>query len=139
MKDCIFCKIIQGDIPCIKVYENDRVFAFMDINPVADGHILIIPKAHAENIFEIPADDLAAIHVASKRIADGIRKALNTTGIACLQLNGKGVNQIVMHYHLHLIPRRPGSPELPMTKWELVSGNMTRIKEIGEKIASAVK
>ena len=139
MKDCIFCKIAQGEIPCIKVYENDRVLAFEDINPISDGHTLIIPKAHAENIFEISEDDLAAIHVASKKVAAGIRKALDTTGVACLQLNGKGVNQLVMHYHLHLLPRRPGTPEIPMTKWEFISGNMAHIKEIGAKIASSIK
>ena len=101
MDDCIFCKIVQGDIPSFKVYEDDKVFAFADINPILEGHTLIIPKAHAENIWEISDDDLAAIHRASKKIAAGIRQALDPAGIACLQLNGRAVNQVVMHYHFN--------------------------------------
>ncbi len=139
MPDCIFCKIIQGEIPSVKVYENDRVFAFEDINPVATGHTLIIPKAHAETLFEISEQDLAAIHAASKKVAAAIREALDPIGVAVLQLNGRGVNQMVMHYHLHLIPRVAGSPEISMTRWDLVPGDMARIQETGEKIAAAIR
>ncbi len=139
MNDCIFCKIIQGEIPSVKVYENDRVFAFEDINPIAPGHTLIIPKVHAENIWEIPEEDLAAIHVASKKVARAIREALDPIGVAALQLNGRGVNQMVMHYHLHLVPRMAGSPELSITKWDLVPGDMALIQQTGEKIAGAIR
>ncbi|MEW5908433.1 MAG: HIT family protein [Thermodesulfobacteriota bacterium] len=139
MKDCIFCKIVKGEIPSVKVYENDRVLAFEDINPLCDGHTLIIPKVHAENIFELSAEDLAAIHTASKKLAHAIKKTFETTGIAFLQLNGKGVNQAVMHYHMHLLPRIPGSPEISLTRWDLIPGDMTKIKKIGSTIASAVK
>ncbi|MDM8514801.1 HIT family protein [Desulfobacterales bacterium HSG16] len=139
MDDCIFCKIVKGEIPSIKVYEDERVFAFEDINPISDGHTLIIPKAHAENIWEISEEDLAAIHIASKKIAVAIKKAINPDGIACLQLNGRAVNQVVMHYHFHLIPRLPGGPELMMTDWELKPGDMEKIKQIGEKISSGIE
>ena len=138
MDDCIFCKIVQGDIPSFKVYEDDKVFAFADINPILEGHTLIIPKAHAENIWEISDDDLAAIHRASKKIAAGIRQALDPAGIACLQLNGRAVNQVVMHYHFHLIPRKSDDPELTMTAWELIPGDMEHIKAVSEKIAAAI-
>ena len=138
MDDCIFCKIVQGDIPSFKVYEDDKVFAFADINPILEGHTLIIPKAHAENIWDISDDDLAAIHRASKKIAAGIRKALDPAGIACLQLNGRAVNQVVMHYHFHLIPRKADDPELTMTAWELIPGDMEHIKAVSEKIAAAI-
>ena len=138
MEDCIFCKIIKGEIPCIKVCEDDKVLAFADINPISTGHILIIPKTHAENIWEISADDLAAIHRTSKKVADGIKKALNPLGVAALQLNGKGVNQVVMHYHLHLIPRLPDGPEIKMTKWELIPGDMEAIKATAAKISAAM-
>ncbi len=74
MDDCIFCKIIKGEIPSVKVYENDKVFAFADINPILNGHTLIIPKNHAENIHEISDADLTAIAVASKKIAGAIHK-----------------------------------------------------------------
>ena len=138
MEDCIFCKIIKGEIPCFKVYEDDKVLAFEDINPVAEGHTLIIPKIHAENLWEISGEDLTAVHLASKKIIQGIKDALNPTGVAALQLNGGGANQVVMHYHLHLIPRISGGPVLPMTEWELKAGDMEAIKRIAEKIAAAI-
>jgi len=138
MDDCIFCKIIKGEIPSVKVYEDDRVFAFEDINPIRDGHTLIIPKAHRENIWEMTEEDMTAVARAAKKLAGAIREALDPAGVACLQLNGRAVNQIVMHYHLHLIPRQADDPELTMTAWELVPGDMDRIRSIGEKIAAAV-
>jgi histidine triad (HIT) family protein len=139
MEDCIFCKIVKGEIPCFKVYEDDRVIAFLDINPIAEGHTLIIPKKHAENLWEIPGEDLSAIHLASQKIIQAIREALNPTGVAVLQLNGRGVNQVVMHYHLHLMPRSADSPELPVSCWDLKEGDMKAIQETSEKIASALK
>ena len=139
MPNCIFCKIVHGEIPSVKVYEDARVFAFEDINPISIGHTLIIPKSHAENIWEISEEDLAAIHVASKKIAQAIRKALDPTGVAVLQLNGRGVNQMVMHYHLHLIPRTANSPEISMTQWNIVPGDMALNRKTGEKIAAAMR
>ena len=122
MTDCIFCKIIQGELPCFKVYEDDRVLAFEDINPISQGHTLIIPKQHSKDLYEIPEEDLTALHLASKKIIKAISDALNPTGVACVQLNGKGANQVVLHYHLHLIPRMPGSSGPPRIRL----GNQTR-------------
>jgi histidine triad (HIT) family protein len=139
MEDCIFCKIVKGEIPCFKVYEDDRVLAFLDINPIAEGHTLIIPKKHAENLWEISGEDLSAIHLASQKIIQAIRETLDPTGVAVLQLNGRGVNQVVMHYHLHLMPRTGDSPELPVSCWDLKEGDMGAIKETSERIASALK
>jgi histidine triad (HIT) family protein len=139
MEDCIFCKIVKGEIPCFKVYEDDRVLAFLDINPIAEGHTLIIPKKHAENLWEIPGEDLSAIHLASQKIIQAIRETLDPTGVAVLQLNGRGVNQVVMHYHLHLMPRTGDSPELPVSRWDLKEGKMEAIKQTSEKIASALE
>ncbi len=139
MEDCIFCKIIKGEIPCFKVYEDDKVLAFEDINPIAEGHTLIIPKRHAQDLWEIPGEDLSAIHLASRKIIRAMKEALNPAGVALLQLNGRGVNQVVMHYHLHLMPRAKGGPQLPVTEWELKEGDMEAIKETAEKIASAIK
>jgi histidine triad (HIT) family protein len=130
---------VRGEIPSFKVYEDDKVLAFADINPISEGHTLLIPKKHAENIWEIPAEYLSAIHVASKKVAEAIRQTLNPNGVAALQLNGRGVNQVVMHYHLHLIPRAAGGPELSMTSWELKPGDMDAIKQAAEKIAGAIK
>ena len=138
MEDCIFCKIVKGDIPCTKVYENDRVLAFADINPIADGHTLVIPKAHAENIWEIAAEDLSAIHMAAKKVAGGIREALRPNGMVAMQLNGSGVGQVVMHYHLHLVPRPQDAPPLPISHWDLAPGDMSKIQEIAGRIAANI-
>ncbi len=137
-KDCIFCKIVAGEIPCFKVYEDDKVLAFEDINPISKGHTLIIPKIHAENIWEIPEEYLIAIHKAAKKIAEAIKKVLNPVGIACLQLNGKGAGQVIMHYHLHLMPRSSDEPELPVSKWEMRPADKEELKEIAEKLAQAI-
>ena len=137
MEECIFCKIVKGEIPCCKVYEDQKVLAFADINPITNGHTLIIPKSHAENIWEIGEEDLTAIHRASRRIAGAMKSTLQPDGIALLQLNGKAVNQVVMHYHLHLIPRKADDPALKMTQWELVPGDMKVIEETARTIAAA--
>ncbi|NCP07705.1 MAG: HIT family protein [Deltaproteobacteria bacterium CG_4_8_14_3_um_filter_51_11] len=138
MDECIFCKIIKGEIPSFKVYEDEKVFAFEDINPIQEGHTLVIPKRHAENLWEMTDGDLAAVQIAGKRIGLAIKKALDATGVACLQLNGRGANQVVMHYHLHLIPRLEGGPPLPVSNWELKAGDMARIKAVAERITSAL-
>ncbi len=138
MEGCIFCKIIKGEIPCFKVYEDEKVLAFEDINPISEGHTLVIPKNHAENLWEISGEDLTAVQLAAKKIIKGIKDALKPTGVAALQLNGRGANQLVMHYHLHLIPRISGTPSLPMTEWELKPGNMDAIRLTAEKIAAEI-
>ena len=137
MEDCIFCKIIKGEIPSFKVYEDDKVFAFEDINPIAEG--LVIPKKHARDLWEIDEESLIAVQLASKKIMDAIAKALKPTGIAAMQLNGKSVGQTVFHYHLHLIPRLEDNPPLPVARWEMTPGNMDVIKETAEKIKDAMK
>jgi histidine triad (HIT) family protein len=121
------------------VYENEQVLAFADINPISEGHTLLIPKKHAENVWEIQDEDLAAVHLASRMLARAIRESLKPVGLAALQLNGKGANQEVMHYHLHLIPRLSGGPALPVTAWELKPGNMDAIRETAQKIAAAME
>jgi len=138
MEDCIFCKIVRGEIPSFKVYEDAKVLAFEDINPISRGHTLVIPKAHAADLWEISAEDLTAVHAASKKIVTAIRTALTPSGVACLQLNGRGANQVVMHYHLHLIPRSPSEPELPVSSWELKPGDMNAIRETAAGIAAAI-
>jgi histidine triad (HIT) family protein len=138
MEDCIFCKIVAGQIPSFKVYEDARVFAFEDINPVSEGHTLIIPKRHAQDLWEMPPEDLTAVHLASKKIGTALKRVLKASGIAALQLNGRGVNQVVMHYHLHLIPRRADGPQLPMTQWEMKPGDMEAIGQMAKEIAAAI-
>lgn len=138
MEDCIFCKIVEGEIPSFKVYEDEKVFAFGDINPISPGHTLIVPKRHARDLWEISGDDLTAVHLVSKKIIQAIKDALQPSGVACVQLNGPGANQVVLHYHLHLVPRIAGDPELPVATWELKEGDMEAIKETADKIAAAI-
>jgi histidine triad (HIT) family protein len=139
MEGCIFCRIAKGELPCFKVLEDQRVLAFMDINPISEGHTLVIPRAHAENIWEISPEDLAAVQMAAQRLASALREVLRPAGIAFLQLNGRAVNQVVMHYHQHLIPRRENDPPLKMTAWDLVPGDMAAIAQTAARVSSALR
>ncbi len=136
--DCIFCKIVAGEIPSVKLYEDDRVLAFMDINPLNDGHLLIIPKAHAATINDITESDFLAVMSVTHRLAAAIREALNPDGINLLQLNGEAANQVVPHLHVHIVPRWSGDG-LTVSLWNLVSGDMERIKGVAEQIQKALR
>ena len=131
--ECIFCKIIDGEIPAVKVLDEELVVAFMDINPSSKGHMLVVPKNHAENIFEIPESDLVALIKAVKRCAKAVKEALNAEGITILQLNGKASDQIVPHLHIHVIPRWENDG-LSVSTWEMKPGDMEEIQEIALKV-----
>jgi histidine triad (HIT) family protein len=107
---CIFCRIVAGESPAHRVHEDDSVLVFMDIRPVAEGHTLIIPKAHYENLFEASEEAMAAVARVSVRIANAIRAVLSPDGVFVAQTNGAAAGQTVFHYHLHLIPRWLGGP-----------------------------
>ena len=113
--DCLFCKIINGDIPCFKIYENDDVLAFLDINPDTDGHTLIIPKKHFTDLDDIDLKTLESINKASKEIKKMLEEKLGCTGISLLQNNGSC--QEVKHYHLHLKPFYEGIKTIEMKKY----------------------
>ncbi|TET95384.1 MAG: HIT domain-containing protein [Desulfobacteraceae bacterium] len=131
--ECIFCKIIDGEIPAVKVLDEELVIAFMDINPSSKGHMLVVPKRHAENIFEIPESDLAATVKAVKICAKAVKEALNAEGITILQLNGKASDQIIPHFHIHIIPRWENDG-LPISNWEMKPGDMKEINDIARKV-----
>ncbi|HET6441615.1 MAG TPA: HIT family protein [Phycisphaerae bacterium] len=107
MADCVFCKIVAGEIPCTKVFEDGLCLAFLDIGPISPGHTLLIPKAHYETIHQMPADEAAhlARHIPS--LAAAVQKAVRAEGINVLQNNGACSGQEVFHVHVHLIPRWP--------------------------------
>lgn len=113
--DCLFCKIINGDIPCFKIYENDDVLAFLDINPDTDGHTLIIPKKHFTDLDDIDLKTLESINKASKEIKKMLEDKLGCIGISLLQNNGSC--QEVKHYHLHLKPFYEGIKTIEMKKY----------------------
>lgn len=136
-KECIFCQIVARKIPCFKVYEDERTLAFADINPLVDGHILVISKNHAPNLMEITPGDLAAVHQASQRVASAIMRALNPGGVTILQLNGEGAGQTVMHYHVHVIPRNRPHDKLKVLEWESRAGNIKAIEKTANKIIAA--
>ncbi|MBU3922768.1 HIT family protein [Patescibacteria group bacterium] len=103
--NCIFCKIAKKEIPSEKIYENDKVFCFLDINPVSKGHTLVISKKHYENIFDIPENELKELISVVKKISKKRKKELNADGINLFNANGKIAEQSVSHFHIHIIPR----------------------------------
>ncbi|MEM4396191.1 MAG: HIT family protein [Candidatus Woesearchaeota archaeon] len=103
--DCIFCKIVKGEIPSYKVYENEKVLAFLDINPANYGHVLVIPKEHYNNILDIEEEDLIEITKAVKKIAEILAILLEPDGINILQSNNPAAGQVINHIHFHIIPR----------------------------------
>ena len=103
--NCIFCKIVAGQIPCHKLYEDDWVLAFLDLGPLSAGHVLVIPKHHAVQLDELPSEDAAAVGAVLPRIAKAVSQATGTDAYNVLQNNGKPAGQVVMHVHFHLIPK----------------------------------
>ena len=103
--DCIFCKIIKGEIPSNRICEDEHVLAFMDIGPVVKGHVLVIPKTHHNPLMETPPGVLNHLILAVQRIARAQMKGLQADGISVAQANGRAANQVVPHIHFHVIPR----------------------------------
>jgi len=130
--DCIFCKIIRGEIPCFKLYEDDKTLAFMDINPANDGHCLVIPKHHSENLHETPAEWLLAVTATAQKVAGAVEETLHPYGLNLLQANGPGAAQSVMHLHLHIVPRAENDA-LKMN-WGIDPGDMDAIAALAERI-----
>ena len=123
-EDCIFCKIIAGKIPSFKLYESDKVFAFLDINPLSDGHLLLIPKTHAERLHQVPDDELAEILVVAKKLA--LKSGVVDYNI--LQNNGRIAHQIVLHVHFHLIPKPDRATGLIM-EWDTLKRDNDQLKQ----------
>lgn len=109
----IFAKILRGELPCHKVYEDDKTFAFLDIMPRAPGHTLILPKAPARNLLDVKPDDLAAVHVTAQKIAKAAMPVFEADGITVQQFNESAGGQVVFHLHVHVIPRKTGVPMKP--------------------------
>lgn len=110
MENCIFCKIINDDIPCYKIYEDNDVLAFLDVNPKANGHTLIIPKKHYQDLFDIEEEVLNKILKLAKKLGNDLKEKLNYDGFTLVQNNGD--IQDVKHFHLHIIPSYGSNNEL---------------------------
>lgn len=104
-KECIFCKIVRGESPAQKVYKTEDVLAFLDINPITDGHTLVIPKEHYQDILQIPMPVLEKTMEGAKKIAEELQKALDAGGVNILHNSGSVAQQEVSHFHFHIIPR----------------------------------
>jgi histidine triad (HIT) family protein len=122
--DCLFCKIIRGEIPSEKIYEDEYAFAFLDIHPINKGHTLVIPKVHAENMFDITAENFTALMKTVHRLAPIVKNAVSADGVNIGINNGRAAGQLVFHSHVHIIPRFTGDGFLhwhgaPLTTQEI--------------------
>lgn len=137
--DCIFCKIIAGEIPRVKLYEDDHTLAFMDINPANRGHALAIPKKHERGLLEASDDTLAVTISTARKLARAVQATVEPDGINLVQANGPGAAQSVFHLHLHIVPRFEGD-ELKLN-WGVPPqpGDMDEIKALGERIAANIE
>lgn len=104
-KDCLFCKIVKGEVPSKKVYEDDKTYVILDINPRNPGHMLVMPKNHYETIFEMPESEVGDFFKTVKKMADRVRSAVKADGVSICQSNGRSAGQMVVHMHAHVIPR----------------------------------
>jgi histidine triad (HIT) family protein len=130
--DCLFCKIVAGELPATIVAEDDRTVAFMDINPATRGHALVVPRAHAADLLAVAEDDLAACAAAAKRLAARAKDALGADGVNLLNSCGAAAWQTVFHFHVHVIPRYDDDPlKLP---WIPRGAEADEIERIAERI-----
>ena len=129
--DCVFCAIAAGEIPCFKVYEDELVLAYLDINPFSEGHTLVIPKAHTTGLLDTPEETLAALLARVKKVAAHLKAALPCDGFHILQNNGAAAGQTVGHIHFHIVPRRNGDP----IEFASRPGDMNELKALAARIA----
>jgi len=136
MSDCVFCRIVAGQIPSTKVYEDEHVLTFMDLGQVNPGHVLVAVKKHAENIYELDDIQSAAVARASARVAKAIREAFKPEGLSVYQANGKAAGQTVFHYHVHLLPRHAGDG-MELT-WPVKNPPREKLEEYAAKIRKTI-
>ena len=134
--DCLFCKIVAGKIPATKVFEDAHSIAFMDINPGTEGHCLVVPKTHAENIFDIAPDSLAETAKSVQKVAIACKKALGVEGVNIVQSSGAVAFQTVFHIHFHILPRRPG--DTVRVPWVPEGADRGELERTADKIRQAL-
>jgi histidine triad (HIT) family protein len=130
-ENCIFCKIARGEMPSRKVYENKKVIAFLDVNPISKGHVLVIPKKHFKNIFDIDEAYLKEIMLVSKKISQLLKNKLNAEGVNILHASGKEAQQSVFHFHIHIIPRYKGDK---LDTWPKSNYKELNFEELAKKL-----
>ncbi|MFT5447292.1 MAG: histidine triad (HIT) family protein [Gammaproteobacteria bacterium] len=135
--DCLFCKIISGDVPSFKVFEDEQTLAFMDINPANDGHCLVIPKEHARDLCAISEEAVAAVARSARRVAIAVQATLQPEGVNLVQCNGPAAGQSVYHFHMHVLPRREGDGL--QLNWGIKAGDMQAIGKLAARIAGKIE
>ena len=134
--DCVFCKIIKKEIPCVRVYEDDKTLAFLDINPINKGHTLVIPKNHHENLYDLPDEEYHACLDSVRKVARAIKESIRPDGLNLGMNNGRSAGQVVFHAHFHLIPRFLTDG---LQHWPGKSMDAGMMSILGKDIASCVK
>jgi len=134
--DCVFCRIRDGQVPAVKVHGDDRTVAFMDINPLNEGHLLVMSRAHAPTLLDASEEDLAAVIRTVRRMAAAVQRALNPDGINLFQANGEAAFQSVRHFHMHVVPRWKGDGK--GLTWTLTRGDPEQIRATAAKIRAAL-
>jgi histidine triad (HIT) family protein len=130
--DCLFCKMVAGQIPVTKIYEDDVVLSFLDIGPISDGHTLVIPKKHFEKLHDCPADFLGQVFSRLGKIAGAVTMAMNSDGYNLLCNNGRAAGQLIEHLHFHIIPRNTG--DRLFSRWPSYEYEDGKIEEIARVI-----
>ena len=128
--NCVFCAIAANEIPSFKVYEDDLVLAYLDINPFSKGHTLVIPKEHSSGLLDTPEETLAALVARVKKVASHLKATLPCDGFNILQNNGEAAGQTVMHIHFHIVPRY-GKEEISFVSQK---GDMDELKSLADRI-----
>jgi len=130
--DCVFCKIVAGELPSQKVDEDQRTIAFMDLAPATRGHALVIPRQHADDLLSVSDEDLTAVALAAKRLAERVKQRLGADGVNLINACGPAAWQSVFHFHVHVIPRYAGDPlKLP---WVPAAGDGDEIAAVADEL-----
>jgi len=131
-ESCVFCKMVAGQIPVARIYEDEIVFAFLDIGPISDGHTLVIPKQHFEKLHDCPAELLGQVALRLGRIAGAVAAAMNADGYNLLCNNGRAAGQLIKHLHFHIVPRNVGDGVFD--RWPSYKYPHGKIEKIADKI-----
>ena len=136
-RSCLFCAIVAGDVPSVKVAEDESTLAFMDINPASDGHLLVVPKRHSRDVLDIPAQDLVAVTLAAQRMARILVEELAADGVNLVNCCGAEAWQSVFHFHLHVVPRYVDKTKDRLSvPWQPgVPGDPSAISDLGTRLA----
>ena len=132
MSECVFCRIIDGTAPSAKVLEDDRTLAFIPLEPATEGHVLVVPKRHSRNLFDIPRADLEGAIVMAKAVAERQRARLRCDGVTLYQANEPAGFQTVFHFHIHVVPRYPGDGV--RESWEATAVDLAELERVARRL-----